>query len=136
LNLLRITPTEDVAFTDANVLLTIVEDQINFDDLKLWGDLVSLNGSGTMNWRQELDLTFNTRVSPKTVFSRIMRPLSGQKYTLWDVQVHGPINDPNVELQPLESVGQTLERIFPGFGPRASPQTSREQTAGSGRKLR
>ncbi len=118
LNLLRITPTEDVAFTNADVDFNIVEDQINFDDLKLWGDLVSLYGSGTMNWRQELDLTFNTRVSPKTTFSKILQPLGGPKYTLWDVDVHGPLGDPTVELRPLESVGQTFERLFPVKGPR------------------
>ena len=135
LNLLRITPTEDVAFTDADVLFSIVEDRINFDDLKLWGDLVSLHGSGTMNWRQELDLTFNTRVSPKTTFSRIMKPLGGQRYTIWDVDVRGPLNDPAVELRPLESVGQTLERIFPAIGPQ-SKSKNREETAGPSKWFR
>ncbi len=136
LNLLRITPTEDVAFTDANVLFTIVEDQINFDDLKLWGDLVSLHGSGTMNWRQELDLAFSTRVSPKNAFAKILHPLGGQKYTLWDVDVRGPLGDPAVELRPLESVGQTLERIFPGMSPRSNTQTARGETSGTGRMFR
>ncbi len=136
LNTLRITPTEDVAFTDANVTFTIVEDRINFDDLKLWGDLVSLHGSGTMNWRQELDLTFNTRVSPRNAFSRIMRPLRSQQYTLWDVDVHGPLSDPDVELRPLESVGQTLERIFPAISPRANAAGTKEQSAGLGELFR
>jgi hypothetical protein len=128
LNLLRITPTEDVAFTDADVTFGIVEEQINFDDLKLWGDLVSLHGRGTMNWRNELDLTFNTRVSPTNVFSKVMRPLRTQKYTLWDVDVRGPLSDPNVQLRPLEGVGQTLERIFPAISPKSAKQTLRDDT--------
>ncbi len=132
LNLLRITPTEDVAFTDADVTFGIVEDQINFDDLKLWGDLVSLHGSGTMNWRSELDLTFNTRVSPTNVFSRVMRPLRTQKYTLWDVDVRGALSDPDVQLRPLEGVGQTLERIFPAISPKGVKQTLREEQNADG----
>ena len=119
LNLLRITPTEDVAFTDADVKFGINEDQINFDDLKLWGDLVSLHGEGTMDRRQELQLRFNTRVSPKNYFTKLM-PLRNQKYTLWDVDVYGPLDSPEFELRPLEGVGKTLEMILPVKVQRAS----------------
>ncbi len=111
LNLLRITPTEDVAFTDSTVDFRIVEDQLNFDDLKLWGDLVTLHGGGTLNRRLELDLAFNTRVSPNNTFSKIVRPLRSQKYSLWDVDVRGPISDPDVELRRLDKMLPNVNNI-------------------------
>jgi hypothetical protein len=113
LNLLRITPTEDVAFTDGNAIFQIVEKQITFNKLQLWGDLVALDGSGTLNRRRELDLTFNTRVSPQNVFTRVVRPLGSGKYTLLTVDVRGPFNSPTVQRRTFEGVSETLERLFP-----------------------
>ena len=113
LNLLRITPTEDVAFTDGNAQFQIVENQINFQKLQLWGDLVALDGGGTLNRRRELDLTFNTRVSPQNSFTRIVRPLRNSKYTLLTVDVRGPIESPTIQRRTLEGVGETLELLFP-----------------------
>ena len=115
LNLLRITPTEDVAFTDADVDFTLIEDQMTFNDLKLWGDLVALQGAGTLDRRGELDLSFNTRVSPQNAFTSVFRPLRSQRYTLWTVDVRGPLSSPTVERSSLDGVGQTLERLFPGM---------------------
>ena len=113
LNLLRITPTEDVAFTDADVEFTVMDDQLTFNDFKLWGDLVALQGSGTLDRRRELDLTFNTQVSPQNAFTKVLRPLRSQRYTLWTVDVRGPMESPTVERSSLDGVGQTLERLFP-----------------------
>ena len=113
LNLLRITPTEDVAFTDGNAIFQIVENQISFNQLQLWGDLVALDGAGTLNRRRELDLTFNTRVSPQNSFTQFVRPLRNSKYTLLTVDVHGPLSSPMVQRRTFDGVGETLERLFP-----------------------
>ena len=121
LNLLRITPTEDVAFTDMDTQFTLIENQMTFNDLKLWGDLVALQGSGTMDRRGELDLTFNTQVSPQNAFTSILRPLRSQRYTLWTVDVRGPLQSPTVERRALDGVGQTLERLFPVMNSREQP---------------
>ena len=101
LNQLRITPTEDVAFTDG--------------EMQLWGDLVALDGGGTLDRRRELDLTFNTRVSPQNTFSKVIRPLKSQKYTLWTIDVKGPLDDPNIERRSLEGVGHAIESLLPGM---------------------
>ena len=114
LNLLRIKATEDVAFTDADVEFSLVEDEITFNDLKLWGDLVALQGGGTLDRRRELDLTFNTQVSPHNAFTQILRPLRKQNYTLWTVDVRGPLDAPVVQRSSRDGVGQTLDRILPG----------------------
>jgi hypothetical protein len=113
-NQLRLTPAEDVA-VDGD-LLTLM-------NLTLWGDLVALQGGGSINSRREVDLTFNTRVSPQNVWSRLVQPLSSSKYALWTIYVRGPLGDPKIERRALDAVGETLERMFPGMERRslASP---------------
>lgn len=134
LNVLSISPTEDVAFTNADVDFTLSEEQIDFNDLKLWGSLILLYGSGTLDRRQEMNLSFNTAVSPRNTFTRIFRPLSQQRYTLWTVDVTGPLNDPNIQRRALDGVGQTLERLFPGMNTDVQPKR-KDRSASFGRML-
>jgi hypothetical protein len=115
LNLLRITPTEDVAFTDGEVEFTIFGDTMTFNDLQIWGDLVVLHGGGTLDRRRELDLTFNTRVSPQNTFTQVLTPLRSRRYTLWTIDVRGPLHSPDIERRAFDGVGETLERLFPGM---------------------
>lgn len=128
MNLVRVTPGEDVAFTDGEIEFTLFGDTITFNDMQLWGDLISLQGGGTMNRRQELDLSFNTRVSPQNTFTKLIRPLGSGRYTLMTIDVRGPINDVQIERRALDGVGQTLERLFPG---RSTEPTSGEPEAKS-----
>jgi hypothetical protein len=114
LNLLRISASEDYAFTDGEVEFAFFGDSVTFSDMQLWGDLVSLQGGGTLDRRRDLDLTFNTRVSPKNSFSRVFRPLKSRHYTLWTIDVQGPISNPTVERRALDGVSDALGRWFPG----------------------
>ncbi len=116
LNLLRVTPTEDVAFTDGQVKFAIDGRTMDFNDLQIWGDLVALHGGGTLDRMRELDLTFNTRVSPQNSFTKLIRPLRSQRYTLWTVDVRGPLQALQIERRALDGVGETLERLFPMMG--------------------
>ncbi len=113
MNQLRITPTEDVAFTDGEVEFAMFGEMITLNRLQLWGDLVALDGGGTLNRRHELDLSFNTRVSPQNAFNRLLQPLRPERYTLWTIDVTGPMNSPTIERRALDGVGQTLGRLFP-----------------------
>lgn len=127
LNLLRITPTEDVAFTDGQMEFAIDRQNIDFSDLQIWGDLVALHGSGTLQRMRDVDLTFNTRVSPQNTFTQLVRPLGiGRgRYTLWTVDVRGPLHALQIERRALDGVGETLERLFPGMAdPDRTPQQS------------
>ena len=83
--------------------------------LQLFGDLVVLHGGGTLDRRRELDLTFNTRVSPQNSFTQILTPLRSRRYTLWTIDVRGPLHSPDIERRAFEGVGETLERLFPGM---------------------
>jgi hypothetical protein len=115
LNLLRITPTEKVAFTDGQLEFTLLGDTMTFSDLQIWGDLVALHGGGTLDRNRELELTFNTRVSPQNSFTQVLRPLGSQRYTLWTIDVRGPLHAPVIERRAFEGVGETLERLFPAM---------------------
>ena len=116
LNLLRISASEDYTHSpDGEVEFTLFGDSLTFSDMQLWGDLVSLQGGGTLDRRRELDLTFNTRVSPNNSFTRVFRPLKSRRYTLWTIDVRGPMSNPHVERRALDGVSQTLGRWFPGM---------------------
>ena len=115
LNLLRLEASEDVAFTDGQVRFSLAGETVTFHDLQMWGDLVALQGGGTLNRRRELDLNFNTRVSPQNTFTQFIRPLGGTRYTLWTIKVRGPINSLQIERKALERVSETLEWLIPGM---------------------
>ncbi|MCM2370071.1 hypothetical protein [Aporhodopirellula aestuarii] len=115
LNLLRITPTEDVAFTDGETEFAIFGEDINFNRLSMWGDLVALDGSGTLSRLEHLDLSFNTKVSPQNLFSKVISPLRDNSYTFWTIEVDGPIGAPTIQRYALGGVSQTLESWFPGM---------------------
>lgn len=134
LNVLSITPTEDVAFTNADIDFTLSEEQIDFNDLKLWGSLILLHGSGTLDRRREMNLSFNTAVSPRNTFTRLFQPLSQQRYTLWTIDVTGPLDDPDIQRRTLDGVGQTLERLFPGMNTDVVTKR-KDRSAGIGRML-
>ena len=128
LNLLRVTPSEDHAFTDAEAGFSLFGEAVAFSDVQIWGDLVSLHGGGTLSRRRELDLTFNTQVSPKNTFTRFFRPLKDQRYTLWTIDVRGPLADPQIERTALEGVSETLGKWFPG---RSKEKAARGETSQS-----
>ena len=114
-NMLRVKPSEAVAFTDGEVRFSIYGDSITFSQIQLWGDLVALHGLGTMNRTKEVDLSFNTRVSPQNGWSQLTRSFGENQYTLWTISVKGPLSDPVIERRTLNAVNETLERLFPGI---------------------
>lgn len=112
-NSLRVKPSEAVAFTDAATRFSIYGESVTFNELRLWGDLIALDGKGTMNRSQEVDLTFHTRVSPHNVWSHLARPIGENRYSLWTLQVRGSLASPHIERRGIEAVGGTLERLIP-----------------------
>ncbi len=112
-NMLRVKPSEAVAFTDVTARFSLYDDSVTFNELKLWGDLIALDGSGTMNRSHEVDLSFNTRVSPHNVWSHVTRSLGDSRYTLWTLNVRGPLANPQVDRRALDAVGRQLEWLVP-----------------------
>jgi len=120
-NMLRVKPSEAVAFTDGATRFSIYGDNVTFAELKLWGDLIELDGSGTMNRSHEVDLSFNTRMSPQNVWSILTGPFAQSNYTLMTLYVRGPLANAHVERRALNAVGGTLERLIPGKSDLSEP---------------
>ena len=109
LAVLSIKPNEDAAFTTGDMQFQIDGDRVVFNSIQLWGDIIALYGVGTVNIRRDLDLTFDTRVSPQNIWSQVVRPVTGQKYNLWSVQVGGTLDNPQIRRAP--QVEQALDRL-------------------------
>jgi hypothetical protein len=128
-NMLRVKPSEAVAFTDGTARFSVYGNTATFNELKLWGDLIALDGSGTINRSQEVDLSFNTRVSPQNAWSIITSPFGESRYTLWTLYVRGSLANPQIERRAMDAVGGTLERLLPGIsGADEPPQTESRMT--------
>lgn len=125
-NMLRVKPSESVAFTDGEARFSIDGDNVTFNELNLWGDLIALHGTGTLNRSHEMNLSFNTRVSPHNIWSHVARPFGDNQYTLWTLSVKGPVSNPQIERRAMETVGGTIERLLPGIAaPGANPAPPR-----------
>jgi len=121
-NMVRVTPSEKVAFTDGEVRFAIYGDSVTFNQIQLWGDLIALHGNGSMNRTKDVDLSFNTRVSPQNGWSQVLRPFGDNQYTLFTINVKGPLSDPAIERRTLTAMNDTLERMFPGMAaPKKTP---------------
>jgi len=128
-NMLRVKPSEAVAFTDGTARFSVYGNTATFNELKLWGDLIALDGSGTINRSQEVDLSFNTRVSPQNAWSIITSPFGESRYTLWTLYVRGSLPNPQIERRAMDAVGGTLERLLPGIsGGDQTPQSEPRMT--------
>jgi len=113
-NMLRVKPSEAVAFTDGSARFSIYGDNVTFAELKLWGDLIELDGLGTMNRSHEVDLSFDTRMSPQNMWSVLTDTFGKNNYTLMTLYVRGPLANAHVERRAMDAVGGTLERLIPG----------------------
>lgn len=126
-NMLRVKPSESVAFTDGTARFSIYGDNVSFSELKLWGDLIQLDGTGTMNRSHEVDLSFNTRVSPQNIWSVVTDSFGENNYTLMVLYVRGPLANAQVERRAMDAVGGTLERLMPGISDLSEPAPVRSR---------
>lgn len=113
LNILSVKPNEDGDLSNCELKFRLDGQQVLFDDIRIWGDILVLRGAGTANLRQELDLRFETGVSPNNLWSRLLNPLKDQQYTLWTIDVTGTVANPVFDKRALKQIEQALERLFP-----------------------
>jgi hypothetical protein len=109
LNELRISPSDDSAFTTGNAEFLIDGERVEFSSLQLEGDYIALYGTGYVNTRRDLQLNFDTRVSPQNVWSKVVSPIYGKKYNLWSLQVTGTLDDYKISRNPR--MEQALDRL-------------------------
>ena len=114
MELLRIKESDEKdysALTDAEVRFDLFGETITFDRINVSGDLIALKGYGKFDNRQELDVSFQTQVNPRNTLMGLLT--LGEQYTLWTIDVRGPLHALTYQRRALEGVEETLEKIFP-----------------------
>ncbi len=136
MELLRIKKSDEQdysALTDAEIQFELFGETITFDRIDVSGDLIALKGYGKLDNRQELDVSFQTQVNPRNTLMGLLT--LGEQYTLWTIDVRGPLHALTYQRRALEGVEETLEMIFPAIS--ADPdEIAKEPTSGLGRWLR
>lgn len=101
------------ALTDAELQFELFGETITFDQINVSGELIALKGYGKLDNRQELDVSFQTQVNPRNSLVGLLT--LGEQYTLWTIDVRGPLHDLTYQRRALEGVEETLEMIFPAI---------------------
>ena len=101
------------ALTDAEIQFELFGETITFDRIDVSGDLIALKGYGKLDNRQELDVSFQTQVNPRNTLMGLLT--LGEQYTLWTIDVRGPLHSLTYQRRALEGVEETLEMIFPAI---------------------
>jgi hypothetical protein len=101
------------ALTDAEIQFELFGETITFDRIDVSGDLIALKGYGKLDNRQELDVSFQTQVNPRNTLMGLLT--LGEQYTLWTIDVRGPLHSLTYQRRTLEGVEETLEMIFPAI---------------------
>ena len=101
------------ALTDAEIQFELFGETITFDRINVSGDLIALKGYGKLDNRQELDVSFQTQVNPRNTLMGFLT--LGEQYTLWTIDVRGPLHALTYQRRALEGVEETLEMIFPAI---------------------
>lgn len=120
------------ALTDADVQFELFGETITFDRIDVSGDLIALKGYGKLDNRQELDVSFQTQVNPRNTLMGLLT--LGEQYTLWTIDVRGPLHSLTYQRRALEGVEETLEMIFPAISDNPE-EIATEPKTGLGRLL-
>jgi hypothetical protein len=96
LNLLSVRPDQG-AFDSADIDFAIDGDRIPINNLQLDGDLISMQGKGTVNFRQELDLELVANVGRRGIVGAIVRPFTQNQNANWmRIEVGGTTSNPQI----------------------------------------
>jgi hypothetical protein len=113
LRALSVAPTDKAAFHTADITFQIDGDKIPLE-LECNGDLLSLKGSGTTNFRKDLDLEVYSyvggRVPVSSVFAPIVREASYASFMSFHVS--GTVDNPQVGRATLPQLNM-MQQMFP-----------------------
>ncbi|TWT86909.1 hypothetical protein Mal64_37390 [Pseudobythopirellula maris] len=133
LKVLRNRTPDATAFNRCESKFTLRGDVIEFQDLDLLGDAVSLYGRGEAKFDRELNLVFHSLVGRNELAIPVLRNFVGQaSEQFWRVRVLGTTDKPDIRRETLPVVGNMLEQIQNDFqpSPRGAPGAAAPYTAG------
>ncbi len=124
LKVLRNRVPDKTAFTGVDAQFTLDGKYLQFSELNLLGDAVSLYGKGFATFDRQLDLKFHSTVGRNDFNVPLLRSMIGQaSANLLLIKVTGPIENAVVEREPLPAVNDFVEQL--GGEAVATPKPSR-----------
>jgi hypothetical protein len=110
LNLLSVRPDQG-AFDSADIEFAIDGDRIPIKNLQLDGDLMSMQGRGSVNLRRELDLELVANVGRRGIVGAIVRPFTQNQNANWmRIEVGGTTSNP--QIRPPMPLRDSLDSVL------------------------
>ena len=110
LNLLAVRPDQG-AFDSADVEFGIDGDRIPIKSLQLDGDLISMQGRGSVNFRRELDLELVANVGRRGIVGALVRPFTQNPNANWmRIEVGGTTSNP--QIRPPMPLRDSLDQVL------------------------
>jgi hypothetical protein len=110
LNLLAVRPDQG-AFDSADVEFAIDGDRIPIRNLQLDGDLMSMQGRGSVNLRRELDLELVANVGRRGIVGALVRPFTQNQNANWmRIEVGGTTSNP--QIRPPMPLRDSLDSVL------------------------
>ncbi len=117
----RVDGTKTSVFDTAQIDFLIQGAHTYIPRVDFTGNAITLRGRGEMNYRQELDIYFSTRVGRDNIYVPVITPVLGlASEQLFLIHLTGNLNKPVVERLPLPAIGDTLNQLIPTI-PSSSP---------------
>lgn len=114
LNVLQLSVPDKDAFDTARADFLVDGNRIQLDGIRLEGKAISLTGTGTMNWPDRgVDLALISTASAGWRRVPLLTDfLEGAAGEIVQLQVTGPIYQPNVKARTLRGVADEVKRLF------------------------
>ncbi len=125
LSTLNITIPDVNAFNEADARYTLQGSRLMFDRIELWGQSLSMLGSGTMDLdSQEINLLFITGSPHRLPKIPLLTEIAqGASRELMEIAISGPLSEPQLEGRPMRSLRLTLQALLGGGPPEPPPPT-------------
>ncbi len=112
LKVLRLREPDKTAFNGVDAQFDIDGKYVQFDELNLLGDAVSLYGKGLVTFDRQLDLKFHSTVGRNDFRVPMLRSMIGQaSANLLLINVTGPMENAKVERDPFPAVNEFVEQL-------------------------
>jgi hypothetical protein len=110
LNLLAVRPDQG-AFDSADIEFGIDGDRIPIKSLQLDGDLISMQGKGSVNFRRELDLELVANVGRRGIVGALVRPFTQNPNANWmRIEVGGTTSNP--QIRPPMPLRDSIDQVI------------------------
>ncbi len=116
LKILNLRLPDTKAFTDSDLEFRVANGLVELPSIGFYGDAVSLDGSGYMDFQTQMDLSFSATVGRAGQAAPLLRQLvrqAGQR--IMPVRVRGTLRDPQMWIEPFPAFNEAMESMQEGL---------------------